>query len=193
MRMKWIVFALLLAGLAALPAWAQEAAKTEGKAEPAKQSGDAKEQLVLVGKSYLVGASNFPIVEFSAEGGAMYSLGGPRFEELKRLQNIKIKINAVPAGKKLQYNHLDVYDFEILDVGDGIKPFYGTLLVSDGVVKIQLQDAGEPLKLTGNEKILEKLAEANGGRAWVAGNLEGAALRVQRFRVLTTGAEKKSP
>ena len=179
MGRKLFVLAMIFV-FASFAAYAEDAPKKQENA--AAKSTDME----ISGKCMLVGTSNFPIVQFTTDDGAKYSLGGAYFDELKRLNNIKIQIRAKKAGNKQDYEHLDVLEFEILDVGKGVKPYFGTIEEKDGQLLLVVKDAGDPFILKSkNKAVMEKLSEGEGSRAWIAGDLNGKELKVKKWRILS--------
>jgi hypothetical protein len=143
-------------------------------------------ELDLVGSAQLVGTSHFPVLLFTAEDGKKYSLGGPFYEELKRIERIKIRIFATASGKKQEHPHLSVLRYEILDVGDGVKPFVGSLSEKDGLLILSILDTPVTYALQGNMKVLGMLKKALGGRVWIAGDVQpDGTLKIRKFGILS--------
>lgn len=171
---------LLLAGIAV----AQETPPAE---TPEPQTA---RELELVGAARLVGSGNFPVLLFAAENGERFSLGGPLFTELTRIENIKIRIWAVREGTKQDHPHLAVVRYEILDVGKGVKPFVGRVIVQDDKLVLSLLDSPKEYTLTGNSKVLAMLRKVAGGRVWIAGEVqEGNTLRIRKYGILTKSGD----
>ncbi len=141
----------------------------------------------MTGKILLVGTSHFPVIQFTLDSGDKVSLGGEFQNELKRLQKVTLKVKAVAKGNRIGYKHYEVIDFEILDIGKGVKPYFGLLQIQGESVLLKLRDAGDLIRLTGNSKVLELLKNAaeNGGRAWVTGTMKNNQIKVKKFRILS--------
>ena len=149
----------------------------------------AAESVELVGKCKVVGSANFEFVQLTDENGKLHILTGPYVEEFKRLRNIGIKVFGVKAGKELNLDKIKVYDYEILDVGKGVKPYFGTLREEGDGVRLEIRNAGSGFGLTGNKKVHKKLVNGVGKRAWVVGEFKENGLRVKKFRILAESRE----
>lgn len=151
-----------------------------------KGTPPASDAIELSGVPMLVGNLPFPILQFTTPDGKKYSLAGPLLDELKNLQNVTIKVIARKTGEKDQeWDRLEVLDYDVLDVGKGVKPYLGQIELRGGVAVLVVKGSGQVLTLAGNRKALDILARANGGKAWVTGDLSGTTLTIKRFKVLS--------
>ncbi len=130
-----------------------------------------------------------------------YRLTGAYVDELRQLRNITVCVRFLEdedddddkdekKGDKLGYEDLNVVDYEIMDVGNGRKPYFGTLAQQEGELFLVVKNIGQGLALHGNSKVIKVLRAGIGSRAWVVGELDGAKLSVQVFHVLTKAEPK---
>lgn len=194
--MKRLALLLLSAGLATA-ALAEETATTPPAAAPSATPAEApraktgatyvEKQTVLEfqGSLSLVGNSPFVTLLFVDRDGAKMVLTGAFEKELRHLSGLTLWIKGQPRGMDGAYAKLEVTDYEILDCGDGSKPYLGILTIISGKLVLTIKDAGPGIELKANRKVLETLKAQAGTKAWVAGELKEGALKVRRYKVLT--------
>lgn len=187
LRLSIMLFVLLLA----LPLSAEGTkAVEETKAAAVKAEKSAGEEVSMTrieGSGELVGSAHFQLFLFTTKSGVKLTLGGPMFAELKKLEGISLRVFARPAGTKQDYQNYEVFDYEILDVGKGVKPFVGSVSEKEGKLILSIKDSPQTYTLLGNSKVLEKIREGIGGKVWVAGDLRGTEIRVRKFNVIKAG------
>lgn len=137
------------------------------------------------GSLSLVGNSPFTTLLFVDRDGVKMALTGALEKELRHLSGLTLWIKGKPDGTDGAYSKFEVTDYEILDCGDGKKPYLGVLTVVQGKLVLAIKDAGPGIELMGNRKVLETLKAAAGTKAWVAGELKDGALKVRRYKVLS--------
>lgn len=145
---------------------------------------DEKETVVLTGKCNMVGSANFPILQFSVDKKENYSVSGPYFEELKNLEGIIIKVVANKTDGKQGLSGLEVIEYEILDVGKGVKPFVGVLKVFNNKLSIMIKDTPIIYELTGNTAVLEKLGNLYNAKVWIAGDETDGKLKIRKYGII---------
>jgi len=142
------------------------------------------ETVTLVGKCYMSGSANFKVLQFSVSKTENYSLSGVYYNELKNLEGITVKILAKPAKDKGSLKGLEVIEYEILDVGKGIKPFVGLLKVFNNKLSLVIKDSPMIYELIGNSAVLKRLGDLYNGKVWIAGDVEDGKLRIRKYGVI---------
>ena len=183
--MKRLVLLVLFLG-GALSALAQEPpapAATDTATAPQKPLAPplARE---LKGTLSWVGNSPFGSLLLTSQEGEKLSISGALLPELGQLAGLTLRLFGRSAGTDGGNARFEVLSYEILDCGDGSKPYLGTLTLEKDKLLLQIKDAGPGFALNANRKVLEVLKAAVGAKAWVSGELKDGALKVRRYKVL---------
>ncbi len=189
--MKTKIFALAALALTAAFLTAFPA-KAEDKPAPATQS----ELVVKTGVVGLMGNEPFVKISFIEDGTSQtFELSGYYAAEFKKLGGAKVKITALKPkaaeGVKtetisIELEKLTVVEYEIVDVGGGVKPYVGVLLEEGGAFKLLVSGLPEPIKLApGGEQMSQLLSKNAGAKVWIAGKTsDKSGLTPTRIKVL---------
>jgi hypothetical protein len=109
-------------------------------------------------------------------------LAGPWVKQLKHVGDAQVEI----TGAVSENGEVQVHHFRLLDVGCGMKPVVGQLVVKN--MQLSLQDGeAAPIVLHAGPKVRMNILDrvGKGGRFWVCGPvLLSGGLQVKRFGVL---------
>ncbi len=120
----------------------------------------------------------------STRGTGKDILTGELADELKRIAGHKVRVKAT-AGEKIRgFDALQVVSYNILQADDGEKPTVGKIEVIRKQPFLLVPDLGQPLALSGNRHMLEKLMEQDGAKVWIVGRMQKERLKVVKYGVL---------
>jgi len=162
-RTHHILLGLLLAGSPALAQDEAPAPETAGEAAPAPAEAPAA---AITGTVKLVGSGPAKTTSLSVSRTEAYDLTGPLAAELKRIPGATVAVTGTISGEGAR-RKLAATDYEITDVGGGIRPYVGTLRVEGGFVFLDVPSCGCTRVLTGKAAL--RFAEDTGAKIWVSG------------------------
>ncbi len=166
-------------------------------AEPVEKTG-------VVG---IVGNVPFTKVTFiDSNDSQTYELVGYWRDELARLGGVKVRILALDKSAKTKESNtnskgasaalvmpvLEVLEYEIVDVGGGVKPFVGFLHKDGNKLVLHVSGFPEPIKILARGKVRKKLETLLGAKVWIAGKLVGgSSVRPMRFAAISKPSKAK--
>lgn len=194
---------ILALGLLGQP---EEASETPTEATPTEatqhvvlppvESGESPGARSWVGKVQEVsggpgGRSRAILLTQDGEQVSLHPLRPGDRRELVRLSGLRVRIRGAPGQSEWGPSNVRVADYEILDIGGGIKPRVGhiALLERDGGTRLLFVDG------TGRADMLpaswtRKMRRHVGSKVWMAGPVKDGVFSPSRFAVLRPAKKK---
>ena len=125
-----------------------------------------------------------------------YLLTGVWTDELKTLGGVKLALRVMPVGgvnqtDPMQLPELQVLEYEIVDVGGGVKPYVGFLHTDNGKLVLHVAGFGVPIVIRAPAKVTATLKNLVGSKLWMTGKLgAGPVLRLTRMNVIKKAEPK---
>ena len=149
----------------------------------------------------LVGtAPNIRVSFIDDSDNRTYLLTGEWTDELKTLGGVKLALRVIPVSSvanQMDPSHLpelQVLEYEIVDVGGGVKPYVGFLHMDNDKLVLHVANFGVPIVIRAPAKVAATLKNLVGSKLWMTGNLSsGPVLRVTRMNVIKKVAPAPEP